>query len=65
MAVIRGKLESKREVLPKRTVFGKSPFIRIKEGLQEAWTNTENPEAKPKELSLKDYLRTFNKKALG
>lgn len=62
MSVIRGKLEAKREVLPQRVVFGKTPFVR--EG--QEWQNSENPKAKPKSFtSLNKYIEAFKGKKTG
>ncbi len=52
MGMIRGRIESAREVKSKMIVFGVSPFKRV----DGKWVNTEVPNAKVEEKTFKDVF---------
>lgn len=56
MSMIKGKIETEREILPRRVVFGDSPFKKV---ALRKWINTEDPEnTEVKETSLKELLES-------
>lgn len=52
--MIRGKIETEREILPRRVVFGMSPLKKI----HKKWVNTKNPNSEVKETNLRELLES-------